>query len=351
MLPVNRSATHRRSVSPPYVDSPVSDDAFPSFVIPRILRFTKLSPTEHAPFSAFCSSPSSPSSTGSTQSLGVTCYDSPDGCHHLPAVTPSPGEASSVTATLAAADYLSIHPLHGDSPFLATHPVTSALALPGLSDKQIATPLPPWLVLSPLHVLSLSGCSAAPGAPAANHHNKEGSSCPSASSRMMEGSWEPSVASKADPDDQDPSIPISGEGGSRSAHAAGALELPCSGTGPEERSALIAYSSGRTSGLRSPQDDRASANQPTPSSSIGSQPRASARSHPSAPLASHPGDPLSSFGSGSPDASRTYSFVPLPGNSVKKRPRRRYDEIERLYRCDFILPSAYPSFHIMQLYN
>ncbi|KAI0046203.1 hypothetical protein FA95DRAFT_1452286, partial [Auriscalpium vulgare] len=31
--------------------------------------------------------------------------------------------------------------------------------------------------------------------------------------------------------------------------------------------------------------------------------------------------------------SKTYSFVSLPGNAVKKRPRRRYDEIERLYDC------------------
>ncbi|KAF9461206.1 hypothetical protein BDZ94DRAFT_1196519 [Collybia nuda] len=33
--------------------------------------------------------------------------------------------------------------------------------------------------------------------------------------------------------------------------------------------------------------------------------------------------------------SRTYSFVALPGNAVKKRPRRRYDEIERLYQCSW----------------
>jgi hypothetical protein len=38
------------------------------------------------------------------------------------------------------------------------------------------------------------------------------------------------------------------------------------------------------------------------------------------------------------DASRTYSFVPA-GSMMKKRPRRRYEEIERLYRCTFILPS------------
>ncbi|KAI0640778.1 hypothetical protein C8Q79DRAFT_895915, partial [Trametes meyenii] len=33
--------------------------------------------------------------------------------------------------------------------------------------------------------------------------------------------------------------------------------------------------------------------------------------------------------------SKTYSFVSLPGNAVKKRPRRRYDEIERLYQCSW----------------
>ncbi|KAF7793513.1 hypothetical protein EIP86_004627 [Pleurotus ostreatoroseus] len=32
-------------------------------------------------------------------------------------------------------------------------------------------------------------------------------------------------------------------------------------------------------------------------------------------------------------SSKQYAFVELPGNAVKKRPRRRYDEIERLYRC------------------
>ncbi|KAF7309830.1 C2H2-type domain-containing protein [Mycena indigotica] len=36
------------------------------------------------------------------------------------------------------------------------------------------------------------------------------------------------------------------------------------------------------------------------------------------------------------EASRkTYSFVALPGNTVRKRPRRRYDEIERLYHCSW----------------
>ncbi|KZP09891.1 hypothetical protein FIBSPDRAFT_715897, partial [Athelia psychrophila] len=39
--------------------------------------------------------------------------------------------------------------------------------------------------------------------------------------------------------------------------------------------------------------------------------------------------------SGSSSSSKTYSFVALPGNAVKKRPRRRYDEIERLYQCSW----------------
>jgi len=32
---------------------------------------------------------------------------------------------------------------------------------------------------------------------------------------------------------------------------------------------------------------------------------------------------------------KTYAFVSLPGNAVRKRPRRRYDEIERLYHCSW----------------
>ncbi|KAH9884807.1 hypothetical protein C8Q73DRAFT_718938 [Cubamyces lactineus] len=44
--------------------------------------------------------------------------------------------------------------------------------------------------------------------------------------------------------------------------------------------------------------------------------------------------------------SKTYSFVSLPGNAVKKRPRRRYDEIERLYQCRCAhLPHPSPLVH------
>ncbi|KAG8220975.1 hypothetical protein J3R82DRAFT_2481 [Butyriboletus roseoflavus] len=40
-------------------------------------------------------------------------------------------------------------------------------------------------------------------------------------------------------------------------------------------------------------------------------------------------------GPSSPSNNKQYSFVSLPGNAVKKRPRRRYDEIERLYQCSW----------------
>ncbi|KAI8343372.1 hypothetical protein BC941DRAFT_321121, partial [Chlamydoabsidia padenii] len=30
---------------------------------------------------------------------------------------------------------------------------------------------------------------------------------------------------------------------------------------------------------------------------------------------------------------KNYSFVAIPGANQRKRPRRRYDEIERLYHC------------------
>ncbi|KAI8979053.1 hypothetical protein BDF20DRAFT_795329, partial [Mycotypha africana] len=32
---------------------------------------------------------------------------------------------------------------------------------------------------------------------------------------------------------------------------------------------------------------------------------------------------------------KAYSFVSIPGTNQKKRPRRRYDEIERLYHCNY----------------
>ncbi|KAK7443461.1 hypothetical protein VKT23_015634 [Stygiomarasmius scandens] len=36
-----------------------------------------------------------------------------------------------------------------------------------------------------------------------------------------------------------------------------------------------------------------------------------------------------------PYNSKTYSFIALPGNTVQKRPRRRYNELERLYQCSW----------------
>ncbi|KAL0077938.1 hypothetical protein J3Q64DRAFT_1646438 [Phycomyces blakesleeanus] len=35
------------------------------------------------------------------------------------------------------------------------------------------------------------------------------------------------------------------------------------------------------------------------------------------------------------DQSKVFSFVSLPGVNQKKRPRRKYHEVERLYQCNF----------------
>jgi len=48
---------------------------------------------------------------------------------------------------------------------------------------------------------------------------------------------------------------------------------------------------------------------------------------------SPPGTGTSTSSAPTISAEKTYSFVALPGNAIKKRPRRRYDEIERLYQC------------------
>ncbi|KAI0364715.1 hypothetical protein BV20DRAFT_902457, partial [Pilatotrama ljubarskyi] len=60
-------------------------------------------------------------------------------------------------------------------------------------------------------------------------------------------------------------------------------------------------------------------------------------SRPPAQLTARPPQPHS-IGTSTPRTAgngKTYSFVSLPGNAVKKRPRRRYDEIERLYQCSW----------------
>ncbi|KAF7308475.1 C2H2-type domain-containing protein [Mycena chlorophos] len=62
----------------------------------------------------------------------------------------------------------------------------------------------------------------------------------------------------------------------------------------------------------------------------------SSSSTPATQPAPPPPIPATSSPTQDTDASRkTYSFVALPGNTVRKRPRRRYDEIERLYHCSW----------------
>lgn len=56
------------------------------------------------------------------------------------------------------------------------------------------------------------------------------------------------------------------------------------------------------------------------------------------PAYSAHGSPSASIASGSPATSssqrpQVYSFVPIPGAQQHKRPRRRYEEIDRMYKC------------------
>lgn len=70
-------------------------------------------------------------------------------------------------------------------------------------------------------------------------------------------------------------------------------------------------------------------------SHYGPSPPGTGTSTSSAPLMSPTHGPHSGLDSPRDASSKTYSFVALPGNAVKKRPRRRYDEIERLYQCSW----------------
>ncbi|KAH9940812.1 uncharacterized protein BXZ73DRAFT_75354 [Epithele typhae] len=71
---------------------------------------------------------------------------------------------------------------------------------------------------------------------------------------------------------------------------------------------------------------------PSPAKQLASIPAMRPSPNLQAPL---PGAGASATPRGGGPNSKTYSFVSLAGNAVKKRPRRRYDEIERLYQCSW----------------
>lgn len=109
-----------------------------------------------------------------------------------------------------------------------------------------------------------------------------------------------------------------------SSHRADGLDTPISPLQPNFTGSLESP----TSGLFSPGAE----------SYYGPSPPNTGTSTSSAPVMSsihHRSSQMSHDGEKSPrdPSSKTYSFVALPGNAVKKRPRRRYDEIERLYHC------------------
>lgn len=49
----------------------------------------------------------------------------------------------------------------------------------------------------------------------------------------------------------------------------------------------------------------------------------------------NPQAPTTTMGGHSDSSDKVYSFVSIPGTTQKKRPRRRFDEIERLYHCNW----------------
>ncbi|KAJ7281529.1 hypothetical protein C8J57DRAFT_1297902 [Mycena rebaudengoi] len=69
--------------------------------------------------------------------------------------------------------------------------------------------------------------------------------------------------------------------------------------------------------------------------SYGPSPPGTGTSSSSVALPALQSSPPGGGGSSDPSNKKTYSFVALPGNTVRKRPRRRYDEIERLYHCSW----------------
>ena len=86
-------------------------------------------------------------------------------------------------------------------------------------------------------------------------------------------------------------------------------------------------------GLASPiHDSHYGPSPPNTGNSMTSNPGFAIGGNPPSSSQSHTGDGDQGSGDGT---NRTYSFVALPGNAVKKRPRRRYDEIERLYQCSW----------------
>lgn len=75
----------------------------------------------------------------------------------------------------------------------------------------------------------------------------------------------------------------------------------------------------------------------SPATTGGAQPNMVAHAMPRPPAVGYIGAPPgvyhSNLAQGGHPLSTVYSFVPIPGAQQHKRPRRRYEEIERMYKC------------------
>jgi hypothetical protein len=364
-----QTAVGQRPSSPCLLDSPVSDDAFdayPILTLPRVTRPFTLELPQHATVRPRAStpddhpfgvrSPYSPSSTGSNRNRAhMTPHffvGSPLG-GNLPSVTPSPVEAASWQGIIAgtASSYFHQPP--------STPPTTYHSNVANSSPLNMATVACISTFRSHKYSTGLVGdhctiASASYSVPSntypleknagswvdfsARAHNRH--EAPTSLSALgPDGSWALSVALRQDSDADDQVLPTPFLGG-------------YGGRGPRSLQVVQPFvltqsSDVRPSDVPTPAPVRSRTFHPSqdhyrqrgvsdawPTSSAQSL----STSYYQAPLASGSGDPSASVDEGVSDASRTYSFVPLPGNNLKKRPRRRYDEIERLYRCGFLLP-------------
>jgi hypothetical protein len=363
------------STSPYLIDSPVSDDAsaavYNILTLPRVTTKPPITMLGHLP----CGDSSSPcSSPAEEHPIGVPSLYSPASCgsnssgsHHMtflfaaspssgfmPSMTPSPIEAATVLGCFPppASDYFHHHPKSGlltsddDCTAALWTSATSAYSkapLAQMDDRRRSEPL--FAPMSPFLFGGIGPVTGTrlPGVMSAHPDLEEGVN-PFTSSSPTDGSWALPVAHKADTgiDDRAKSLTYLGlhrEGAIQSeGHAQDSLS---SGFNRGDGGLASLHAPARDASYDTIQDMHRSHVALAPASATEALRRASVPTpYPYAQLASSSYASSSSGGQG-PDESRIYSFVPLPGSPIKKRPRRRYDEIERLYKCSFMLPSAF----------
>ncbi|KAG8934251.1 hypothetical protein FRC02_010312 [Tulasnella sp. 418] len=165
--------------------------------------------------------------------------------------------------------------------------------------------------------------SAAPGFPPPHHHFRRIPTPPEPSafnSNQQPASWPeyPYVPSGAVSPPSQPSFPSSST----------LPWNPSSPHPPEETTSAEPMPQHPSDPLPAPVEPQSPTSPPQESINLSS-PTAPYHPHLQYPI---PSPPPPNAGQ---QSNRTYSFVSLPGNALRKRPRRKYEEIERLYSCNY----------------